>query len=145
MSGTDLQPVIKKTPVFSSKWAAAFAIQAAISVAAGAFGAHALSDVLDVKALSWWHTGSQYLMYHALAGLIISTLFVYLPSIQKILGLFFLGNILFAGSLYLMSLTGYRLLGAVTPFGGLCYLFAWSGLAIGLWRYKDVSDHQNKE
>ena len=137
-SDSDHQSASNISSAFTSKWAAVFAIQAALSVAAGAFGAHALSDILDIKSLGWWHTASQYLMYHALAGLIVSALFVYLTSIQKILGLFAVGNVLFAGSLYLMSLTGYTYLGAVTPLGGLCYLLAWISLAVCLWRYKSV-------
>ncbi|GGN33200.1 hypothetical protein UA24_13215 [Marinomonas sp. BSi20414] len=115
-------------------WAALFAAQAAIAVAAGAFGAHALEGMLDVKALGWWQTGSQYLMYHALAGLIVSTVLLSLPSRKLILCLFFLGNMLFAGSLYAMALTGYRFLGTVTPLGGLCYLLAWCFLIYRLWR-----------
>lgn len=117
-----------------SMWAALFAAQAAIAVAAGAFGAHALEGMLDVKALGWWQTGSQYLMYHALSGLIVSTVLLSLPSRKLILCLFFLGNMLFAGSLYAMALTGYRFLGAVTPLGGLCYMLAWCFLIYRLWR-----------
>lgn len=117
-----------------SKWAALFAIQGAISVAAGAFGAHALSDMLDANALGWWYTGSQYLMYHALAGLIVVALSSYIPSCKSILVLFFVGNTFFSGSLYAMALTGYTFLGAVTPIGGLCYLMAWCCLSWRLWR-----------
>jgi uncharacterized membrane protein YgdD (TMEM256/DUF423 family) len=131
--------VVNHLPFFIKKeqliWAALFAAQACISVAAGAFGAHALADILDVKALSWWHTASQYLMYHALAGLIVAALFVCLPSFQKILAFFFIGNILFAGSLYVMALTGYTFLGIITPLGGLCYLVAWCSLVLCLCRY----------
>ena len=119
----------------SFKWAAVFALQCALSVALGAFGAHGLSDILDVKALSWWHTANQYLMYHGLAGLMASTLCAYLPAMNRIYVLFFVGNILFAGSLCVMALTGFTVLGAVTPFGGLCYLAAWCGFALRLWRY----------
>jgi uncharacterized membrane protein YgdD (TMEM256/DUF423 family) len=126
------EPINNKPPTKAlSKWAAFFAIQAAISVAAGAFGAHALSDVLDANALGWWHTGSQYLMYHSLAGLIVVALSSYVPSCKSILVLFFIGNTVFSGSLYIMALTGYTFLGAVTPIGGLCYLAAWVCLA---WR-----------
>ncbi|WP_417528548.1 DUF423 domain-containing protein [Marinomonas shanghaiensis] len=127
-------PLSLSRPRERSIWAALFAAQAAISVAAGAFGAHALADLLDMKALSWWQTGSQYLMYHALSGLIVSTLFFSLPSRKSILCLFFVGNILFAGSLYVMALTGYRFLGAITPLGGLCYMLAWCFLVFRLWR-----------
>lgn len=120
------------------KWGAVFAAQAFISVAAGAFGAHALTSILELKALGWWHTASQYLMYHALAGLVVVTLSTYLSSTKNILLLLCIGNILFAGSLYVMALTGYTLLGVVTPLGGLCYLIAWGLLVLNFWR----SSHQ---
>ncbi|NLQ18087.1 DUF423 domain-containing protein [Marinomonas sp. M1K-6] len=118
----------------SPRWAAVFAAQAFISVAAGAFGAHALVDVLGLNALAWWQTASQYLMYHALGGLIVAALFAYLPASKCILVLFFVGNLLFAGSLYVMALTGYTLLGMMTPLGGLCYLLAWGWLVWQLWQ-----------
>ncbi len=114
------------------RWVAGFALQAFLSVAAGAFGAHALSDVLHQSALGWWQTASQYLMYHALAGLVVAAF--YSPSLKPVLILFFIGNLVFAGSLYVMALTGYRFLGAITPIGGVCYLTAWSLLAFRLWR-----------
>lgn len=117
-----------------SKWAAVFASQAALSVAAGAFGAHALKSLLDSQALDWWGTGSQYLMYHSLAGLVVA-LAVFVPKAKSVLLLFCLGNILFAGSLYTMALTGVTALGAVTPLGGVCYLSAWLLLAVKLWRF----------
>ncbi|ETI60544.1 DUF423 domain-containing protein [Marinomonas profundimaris] len=117
-----------------SKWAAIFATQAGLSVAAGAFGAHALNSLLDAKALGWWHTASQYLMYHALAGLLVISLSNFLSSSQRLLVLLFLGNVIFAGSLYVMALTGYAFLGAITPLGGLCYLLAWCLFAMQLWR-----------
>ncbi|MCB5161243.1 DUF423 domain-containing protein [Marinomonas algarum] len=120
---------------FRSKWGTAFALQAALSVAAGAFGAHGLKAILDTQALEWWQTGSQYLMYHALAGLIAVGLSAFLPRLQWVLVFFSLGNLLFAGSLYTMALTGYTLLGAVTPLGGVCYLSAWCLLALKCWRY----------
>ena len=120
------------------KWGGFFAAQAFISVASGAFGAHAFTSILDLKALGWWHTASQYLMYHALAGLVVVALSAYLSSAKSILLLLCIGNILFAGSLYVMALTGYTLLGAVTPLGGLCYLIAWGLLVLDFWR----SSHQ---
>jgi uncharacterized membrane protein YgdD (TMEM256/DUF423 family) len=135
VSSSVKEPINNKPPTQAlSKWAAFFAIQAAISVAAGAFGAHALNDMLNVKALGWWHTGSQYLMYHSLAGLIVVALSSYIPSCKSILVLFFIGNTVFSGSLYVMALTGYTFLGAVTSIGGLCYLMAWCCLAWRLWR-----------
>jgi uncharacterized membrane protein YgdD (TMEM256/DUF423 family) len=129
--------------VFPSRWAALFALQAVVSVMAGAFGAHALADVFDIKSLGWWDTASQYLMYHSLAGLIVTTLYSYIPSVMSLLILFFAGNVIFAGSLYIMALTGYTFLGAITPLGGLCYLLAWSVLVLRLWLFKKVNNSQN--
>lgn len=131
MSCSDIKSVV------SSRWAAFFALQASLSVMAGAFGAHVLTDILHPKALGWWYTASQYLIYHALAGLVVSVLFLYLPSHKSILMFFFAGNILFSGSLYVMALTGFTALGVITPLGGLCYLVAWCSLAFGLWCFKD--------
>jgi uncharacterized membrane protein YgdD (TMEM256/DUF423 family) len=133
--GLAKQDQAKKTSIrLSLKWGTFFAAQAFVSVAAGAFGAHALTDMLDQKALGWWHTASQYLMYHALAGLVVVALSAYLSPTKSILLLLCIGNVLFSGSLYVMALTGYTLLGAVTPLGGLCYLIAWGLLILHLWR-----------
>ncbi|TYL46840.1 DUF423 domain-containing protein [Marinomonas sp. IMCC 4694] len=117
----------------ANQWAASFAVQAMLSVAAGAFGAHALTGLVDTKALGWWSTASQYLMYHALAGLMVVALAQYVTPIRSILLYFCMGNGLFAGSLYVMALTGYSFLGAITPLGGLCYLVGWCLFAFRLW------------
>lgn len=121
---------------FPAKWASLMALQGFISVGAGAFGAHALTKILDEKALSWWHTGSQYLMYHALAGLIVAALATYLPACKKIIALFFIGNTIFAGSLYVMAFSGVLWLGAITPIGGTCYLLGWLLLTKSLWQWQ---------
>lgn len=126
---------------FPAKLASLAALQGLVSVAAGAFGAHALTKILDQNALSWWHTGSQYLMYHALAGLLVAALASYLPAAKKIILLFLLGNLIFAGSLYIMALTGVLWLGAITPIGGVCYLLAWFFLMKGLWQWKSHSQN----
>ncbi|BFM49677.1 DUF423 domain-containing protein [Marinomonas sp. THO17] len=116
------------------KWAAVFALQAFMAVATGAFGAHALAHLLAPNALSWWQTGSQYLMYHSLAGLVVAALSGYLKNPTRILLIFFIGNLLFAGSLCLMALTGMTWLGMITPLGGLSYLLAWLLLTWQLWQ-----------
>ncbi|MBJ7537824.1 DUF423 domain-containing protein [Marinomonas transparens] len=125
---------------FPAKWAAFFAAQAALAIAAGAFGAHALNGLVDERALGWWHTGSQYLMYHSLAGLLVAALSSYLSFHKAILSFFFVGNVLFAGSLYVMTLTGQTWLGVVTPLGGICYLLGWLLLVICLWRAKGYKE-----
>ena len=134
---------VRDSGFFPSRWAACFALQAALSVLAGAFGAHALTDILGVKSLSWWDTASQYLMYHSLAGLMVAALHRYIPSVMSLLALFFVGNLIFAGSLYIMALTGYTSLGVLTPLGGLCYLIAWSNLVFRLWTFKNTDNNQN--
>ncbi|MGB3600637.1 MAG: DUF423 domain-containing protein [Marinomonas sp.] len=121
---------------FPAKWASLAALQGLLSVAAGAFGAHALSHLLNANALSWWHTASQYLMYHALAGLLAAALASYLPAAKKIIILFVVGNTIFSGSLYIMALTGVLWLGAITPIGGTCYLLGWFFLTKSLWQWQ---------
>ena len=99
-----------------------------MAVAAGAFGAHAASDP---QAKAWLQTGAQYQLTHALA--VFACLAVYRawasPAAPIAAWLFLVGALLFAGSLYLMALTGARALGAVTPVGGVLLLLGWAVLA----------------
>lgn len=84
---------------------------AALAVALGAFGAHALKSTLSPERLLTWETGVRYQMYAAI-GLQLSN---YKPG-QRLLAL---GAFIFSGSLYLLCLTGIGWLGAITPLGGL--------------------------
>ncbi|MEO9656106.1 DUF423 domain-containing protein [Marinomonas sp.] len=108
-----------------SVWGALFALQAGLSVAMGAFGAHGLAHKVSSQALGWWQTSSDYLMYHSLAGLLVIALISQIHHSIAILRCFFLGNFLFAGSLYVMTLTDLTWLGMITPLGGLAYLIGW--------------------
>ena len=114
-----------------NKWGAICALQAFLSVVAGAFGAHGLKSLVAPAQLEWWHTGCQYLMYHSLAGLVALACCSAVPRAVLAVRLFSLGNLFFAGSLALMTLTDMRWLGAVTPIGGVLYLAGWSVLIIG--------------
>lgn len=109
-------------------FAAAGAIFAFLSVALGAFGAHALKDKLSADMLNVFHTGDQYQMYHALA-LIAVGIMIKLSIGGRTMHwagwLFAIGIVLFSGSLYLLSTTGVTALGAVTPIGGVCFLAGW--------------------
>ncbi len=103
-----------------------------LSVALGAFAAHGLRGRLSAELLSTFQTGVQYHMYHALAlfGVGLLTLNYPAASLPKVSGYLFLaGILLFSGSLYLLSLTGVRWLGAITPLGGLAFLAGWGTLA----------------
>jgi uncharacterized membrane protein YgdD (TMEM256/DUF423 family) len=113
-------------------WLLIAAINGALAVGFGAFGAHGLQDRLDPHALQVFETGARYHMYHALAmGLAALTSRSGAASIpaSAAAGLFLTGIVLFSGSLYLLALTGIRALGIVTPFGGLAFLAGWIALA----------------
>lgn len=107
------------------------AISGFSSVALGAFGAHALRRRLPPDLLEIFRTGAQYQMYHALAlvGVGLLAARAASPVLATAGWLFVAGTVLFSGSLYVLSLSGVRLLGAITPMGGLCYLAGWALLA----------------
>jgi len=109
-----------------------------LGVAGGAFGAHALRDMLDVELLSVYETGIRYQMYHAFALALAGwALQKYQSPHFKQAGWFFVtGVALFSGSLYIMVFTGLRWLGAVTPIGGLAFLAGWFSLIVGFWKSK---------
>lgn len=104
------------------------AISGFLSVALGAFGAHALKRRLSQDLLETFHTGAQYQMYHALALLAVGLFAARAasPAMSFAGWLFVAGTILFSGSLYALSMSGVRLFGAITPVGGLCFLAGWA-------------------
>ncbi|MFL6716223.1 MAG: DUF423 domain-containing protein [Burkholderiaceae bacterium] len=107
------------------------AVSAFIGVAAGAFGAHGLKQRLGADMMAVFEVGVRYQMYHAFALIATAWAISRWPgSLANSAGtLFILGTVLFSGSLYLLSLTGIRWLGAITPLGGLAWLAAWVCLA----------------
>jgi len=107
-----------------------------VAVAAGAFGAHALHKRLPADLLAVFETGARYQMYHAVALLLVGLLAARAPSslLNAAGWLFIAGVALFSGSLYVLALSGVRVLGAVTPFGGLCFLAGWALLAWSAFR-----------
>ena len=110
---------------------------AAISVAAGAFASHALKAQLDEYALGIWETAARYQMYHAIALLFVGLLALHGTASQALLNGagagFIVGTILFSGSLYALSISGVKVLGAITPLGGAAFLAGWICLAITGW------------
>ncbi len=112
-------------------WLGAGAVSAALAVAAGAFGAHALRARLDPGALAVFETGARYQMYHALALLAVAWLAERGGGgVARTAGWCFLGGtVLFSGSLYLLAVSGMGWLGAVTPLGGGLFLAGWLALA----------------
>ena len=107
------------------------AISAAISVAAGAFGAHALKARLAPDLLAVFETGARYHMFHELGLVAAAWAAARFPGAAVVWAgwLFVAGTVLFSGSLYALTLTGVRALGAVTPFGGVAFIAGWAALA----------------
>jgi uncharacterized membrane protein YgdD (TMEM256/DUF423 family) len=133
------------------------AISAAIAVAAGAFGAHALRARLDARALEIWETAARYQMYHALALMLVAVIAqrasasgdpnvstkenadAHATTIRTLRfagAAFVAGSVVFSGSLYAMALTGITALGAITPLGGAGFLAGWITLAVAARRMR---------
>jgi uncharacterized membrane protein YgdD (TMEM256/DUF423 family) len=112
------------------------AVLALIAVAAGAFGAHALRSHLAPDLLAVFETGVRYQFFHALALILVALAMDGAPSraLAAAGWLFAIGTVIFSGSLYALALTGVRVLGAITPLGGLCFLAGWIAMAVGLGR-----------
>lgn len=114
------------------------AISALLSVALGAFGAHMLEGRIPAKYIDTWGKGVQYQMFHA-AGLLIVGLLagkIGTPSVLNWSGwLMLFGTVVFSGSLYVLSVTQIKVLGAITPIGGVSFLAAWVLLIIAVNKY----------
>ncbi|MBD0362855.1 MAG: DUF423 domain-containing protein [Coleofasciculus sp. C3-bin4] len=122
------------------------ALLGGLAVAAGAFASHALKEKLTERALEIFETGARYQMYHALALLLVALLcnsglqtlpYEAPPPTLVTAGIaFIVGVVIFSGSLYALSLTGIKWLGAITPLGGVAFLVGWGCLAVAAWSFK---------
>ena len=120
-------------------WSAIGAVLMAVGVALGAFGAHGLRDKLDAYSLGIWEKAVFYHFIHAIGLLVVSIL----PRTGTfpeegaawVCALLLAGIVIFSGSLYLLAVTGNRMLGAITPIGGLAFIAAWLLLA---WRLRRI-------
>jgi uncharacterized membrane protein YgdD (TMEM256/DUF423 family) len=122
------------------------AILGGLAVAAGAFASHALKEKLTDRALEIFETGARYQMYHALALLLVALLcnsglqtlpYEAPPPTLVTAGIaFIVGVVIFSGSLYALSLTGIKWLGAITPLGGAAFILGWGCLAVAAWSFK---------
>lgn len=107
------------------------AVLALLAVAFGAFGAHALRDIVTPERLQTFETGVRYQMYHALALLVMSVL----PLKNYRAAWFILiGTIIFSGSLYILVLSNIGIFGALTPIGGVLQLVGWAWLVFSFKR-----------
>ncbi|SNT71348.1 DUF423 domain-containing protein [Psychrobacter sp. LV10R520-6] len=115
-------------------WIAIAAINLAIAVALGAFGAHGLKNMVSTQQLDWWHTATLYLLVHALGLLMVGILIRLNYATQTTAWLLQIGVIIFAGSLYAMTLGAPRWFGAITPIGGVIMIAGWLWLAVTAFR-----------
>ncbi|OFX59991.1 MAG: hypothetical protein A2066_06890 [Bacteroidetes bacterium GWB2_41_8] len=113
------------------------AVFMALGVLLGAFGAHALKKILSPEMLAVYNTGVEYQFYHAL-GLLLVGLIGFRNESKWIRwsGIaLFTGIVLFSGSLYFLAFTGIKVLGAITPFGGISFVAGWVCLGIALYKH----------
>ncbi|HUS28181.1 MAG TPA: DUF423 domain-containing protein [Kofleriaceae bacterium] len=114
------------------------ALNGLAAVGAGAFAAHGLRSRLEPRALEIFETGARYQMYHALAMIACGALMVAWPSVSRGARnagwLFQAGIAIFCGSLYALALTDVKMLGAITPIGGVLFLLGWLWLTISALR-----------
>ena len=126
---------------FSRKISIIGSLSAGLGVALGAFGAHGLKNSISSEMLTIFETGVRYQMYHSFALLATAWAAATLGQgntfgFKIAAWSFSTGILLFCGSLYLLSITGARWLGAVTPLGGVGFLIGWMALAWTLWQKK---------
>lgn len=111
-----------------------------LAVALGAFGAHALKARVTPELVATFETGVRYQFYHALAILIVALVAERKPK-DGLLGaggwLFVVGILLFSGSLYVLTLSGIRWLGAITPVGGTAFVIGWFCVAVAALRGRE--------
>ena len=108
------------------------AISGMLAVILGAFGAHILKGMISPEMLEVYKTGIQYHFYHTFALLAVGILMYFNSSkaLKWSALLFTTGIILFSGSLYALAISGIKLLGIITPFGGMIWIVAWILLAV---------------
>lgn len=118
-------------------WLAVAAVNAALAVAAGAFGAHGLQSAGE-QAAGWMRTGSQYHMWHALALIVGALVARDAPcrAFTVAAVAWMTGIVLFCGSLYGLALGAPRWFGMWAPFGGVAFLVGWIAAAAGGWRLR---------
>lgn len=121
----------------SARTLAAAGVLLALATACGAFGAHALKTQLAPERLQLWETAVRYQFFQALGLLGIGLTLRVIPAaaLRAAAALIVAGVVLFCGSLYALSFGGPRLLGALTPLGGLAWIGGWLMFAYGAWRH----------
>jgi uncharacterized membrane protein YgdD (TMEM256/DUF423 family) len=123
----------------NTKFVAFGSISAFLSVALGAFGAHLLKNMLDPDMLAIYQTGVQYQMIHSLGLIAVGIAAAFVQGSKQIVGAgwaMLIGIVLFSGSLYGLSVSGIKILGAITPLGGIAFLIGWGLFAAAVLKTK---------
>jgi uncharacterized membrane protein YgdD (TMEM256/DUF423 family) len=122
------------TDAGTARWpGVAASVAGASAVILGALGAHALHAKLSPQMLDVWHTAVQFQFWHALA-LLACALMRRTHATHLAAVLFALGIVLFCGSLYALALGSPRMVGVITPLGGLAFIAGWVALGVVFWR-----------
>ena len=118
-------------------WIGISAINLALAVVLGAFGAHGLKKIASIEQITWWQTATDYFFYHALGLFALAILNKVIPQlpIKASFWLIQIGILFFCGSLYIMALGLPRILGAITPIGGALMILGWLMLAFNAFKY----------
>ena len=120
-------------------WISIAALNLAIAVGLGAFGAHGLKAIVSSQQLEWWQTATLYWFIHGLGLLLVGILIRLNYATQTTAWLLQIGVIIFAGSLYAMTLGAPRWFGAITPIGGVLMIAGWLWLAVSTFRLNNAS------
>lgn len=116
-------------------WVVVAGISGFLAVALGAFGAHGLKTYLQPELYQVYQTAVEYQFYHTFALLFLGLSSGSMPAVwvTRAGWAFSFGIVLFSGSLYLLALTGIKILGAITPIGGIAFLLGWGLLTYSAW------------
>lgn len=117
----------------SRLWLTIVAFSGAITVGLGAFGSHGLRGTVTPEMLQVWRTAVEYQFFHTVA-LLACAIYPNVLRVVATMWLWLAGIVLFSGSLYALVLTGNRMLGAITPVGGVAFILGWLWLAWCAWR-----------
>ncbi|WP_196252354.1 DUF423 domain-containing protein [Haemophilus influenzae] len=122
-----------------NKYLTIAALSGFFCVALGAFAAHGLKNILDVKALSWIDTGLEYQMFHTIAVLAVALSALRDNKFARLsMSSWLIGILLFSGSLYALAFEASNVIVWITPIGGTLFLIGWISLAYGSFKSKSL-------
>lgn len=127
-------------------WLLVASVMGFLSVAGGAFGAHALKEHVSPERMITFETGTQYAQFHVAVLLLLALMPAQHGRLQNAAcAAFTIGIIVFTGSLWCLTITGITWLGAITPFGGLSFLAGWVMLALSAMRRGEGQDASTRQ